>query len=70
LGGVAIGNIKAVEQEIVAGIIKIIGLISRATANPAKMGNKVEAIAVFDANSVVKVAIALTNKMIKARGRK
>lgn len=68
-GGVATGNIKAVEQEIVAGIIRIIGLISIAKDSPAKTGNKVEAVAVFEVNSVVKTAIADTIIMSTTNGR-
>ena len=67
MGGVATGSMKAVEQEMVAGIISIIGLISNAIDRPAKIGNRVEAMAVLEANSVVKVAIALTINIIRAR---
>ena len=70
LGGVATGNINAVEHEIVAGIIKIIGFISNAMDKPAKIESNVEAMAVFEANSVVKVAMALTINIIVIRGRK
>jgi len=55
LGGVATGNIKAKEQESVPGIIKKRGLIRRETANAARIGNSISAVAVLEVNSVKKV---------------
>ena len=57
LGGVATGSINAIEPDSVAGSIKSKGLISMDTDNPARIGNNISVVAVFDVNSVKKVII-------------
>lgn len=65
-GGVEIGNVKAKEAEIAAGIIKISGSISIALAIAAITGNIVADVAVLDENSVKVVTIPpITNKIKK-----
>jgi hypothetical protein len=68
-GGVEIGNIKASDEEIVAGIINLIGAIPNALLNEATIGRNVEATAVFEENSVVATTIVLTIKMRRYGGR-
>ena len=68
LGGVATGNMKAVEQEIVTGIINIKGLIFTATASAVIIGSRVVATAVFDENSVAITARTLTIKIMIGMG--
>ena len=65
LGGVATGNIKAIEAETVAGSIRNNGLISIETDNPAKIGRIISVVAVFEVNSVRKVTSNAINKIIR-----
>jgi hypothetical protein len=55
LGGVATGSIKAMEADIVAGIINKRGFRLRAKAVPFIIGNNAAVVAVLDVNSVKKV---------------
>ena len=64
-GGVEIGNINASDDEIVAGIISLIGSIPKALLKEAMIGRKVEATAVFDENSVVATTMVQTTKISK-----
>lgn len=64
-GGVDIGSIKAREEEIVAGIIILIGGIPSTWEIEATIGRKVEATAVFEENSVVATIMIQTSRMIK-----
>ena len=61
LGGVATGNIKAKEQDIVAGTIRNNGWILIAIANAPKIGSKISTVVTFEVSSVKKV----TNKTFK-----
>ena len=54
-GGVATGNIKAIDPESVAGSIKSKGLISVLIDNPAKIGSIISVVAVLEVSSVRKV---------------
>ena len=55
LGGVATGSIKAIDADMVAGIIKRRGFRPRARAVPLIMGKRAAVVAVLDVNSVKKV---------------
>ena len=55
LGGVATGNMNAIEADKVAGNIRNSGFILVATPRPASMGSNISVVAVFDVNSVKKV---------------
>lgn len=63
-GGVATGSMKAIEAEIVAGIINRSGLRFNATAVPFMIGNSAAAVAVFDVSSVKNVSIMQMMKTI------
>ena len=67
LGGVPVGNRKAIEPQIPALKITKRGLIPILFANITNIGTKVEANAVFGINSVTKVLIKLIIKMIKIK---
>mgnify|MGYP000284503092 CR=1 FL=1 len=56
-GGVAAGSIKAREAEIVAGSMKISGLISILIARPANTGKKVSTVATFELSSARSTAL-------------
>jgi len=64
-GGVEMGNIKASDEEIVAGIINLIGAKPNALLNEATIGKNVDATAVFDENSVVATTMVQTTKISK-----
>ena len=51
-GGVATGNINAMEAASVAGIINNNGLIFITLAKPARIGKIISVVATFDVNSV------------------
>ena len=57
-GGVATGNMKAHEADIVAGIMRRNGCTSSPTAVAARIGRKIVAIAVFDVISVRNVTMS------------
>ena len=54
-GGVAIGNMNAIDADSVAGIIRNKGLMPVVTDKPANTGNNISVVAVFDVSSVRKV---------------
>jgi len=56
-GGVATGSIKAIEADIVAGIISSSGLIFVVMAIPASIGRTISVVAVLDVSSVRNVII-------------
>lgn len=62
LGGVATGSIKAIEADIVAGIISISGFIPVVIAIPARIGSTISVVAVLDVNSVRNV---ITRQIIR-----
>ena len=62
LGGVATGSIKAIEADIVAGIMSINGLIPVLMAIPAKIGRTISVVAVLEVSSVKNV---ITKQIIK-----
>ena len=55
LGGVATGNIKAIDALIVAGSMINNGCMPILIDNPAKMGNIISIVAVLDVSSVKNV---------------
>lgn len=57
LGGVATGSIKAMDAEMVAGIISRRGSSFSATAVPIMIGSSAAVVAVLEVNSVKKVTI-------------
>ena len=57
LGGVATGNMKAIEQDMVVGIIRNKGFSLIETARMASTGSKIFAVAVLDVTSVRKVTM-------------
>ena len=62
-GGVATGNINAIEAASVAGIISNMGLIFIATASPASIGNIISVVATFDVSSVKSASMVTTIKV-------
>lgn len=68
-GGVATGSINAVEHEIVTGNINTRGFRLSAIARLAIIGNIVDAIAVFEVNSVVNVVVAQIAIIINSNGK-
>ena len=64
LGGVAAGSIKANDAAMVAGNINNKGLTSTLTDNAAITGKKVSTVATLEVNSVKKVMMVATTKII------
>jgi len=56
-GGVAIGSIKAIEADSVAGSMNRSGLICVLTESPANTGNNISVVATLEVSSVRKVII-------------
>ena len=61
-GGVATGSMKAIEQDMVVGIMNSRGFWLRETARTASTGSRMLAVAVFEVTSVRNV----TTKHIRA----
>ena len=64
-GGVAVGNMKASEEAIVAGIIKSMGLFPLETARLAKTGSSICVEATLEVNSVRKDISVTTASRIR-----
>ena len=63
-GGVATGNMKAIEADKVAGSINRRGFISAETDMPASIGSIISVVAVLDVSSVRNVIINDIEKMM------
>jgi len=64
-GGVATGNMKAIDAESVAGIMKSKGFVWVDIDNPAKTGSNISVVATLEVNSVKKVIIRAIVKIIR-----